>query len=271
MNDSLIEIANFLQIHSIAKILRISKQTHMLNSNTLWQHICKRDFNIQNEQFECMQITDNYWYNIYQKNIFFNNDFYYGRCYQLVSDKSKKIFPDENEQYRNYYISRHMRNMKKWEVITEATIIANEAKCSGKNYNLYNLGLYVSMDDNNVCDSDENEYYDNKMQYFGRCVQFIMDQNKHTLINEFFGLTFTQVVERAHEIKYNVLKEYIEHEFEHKYNIKYCDCGTWYSGSNYCECGHNRIDFYIAEYITSLDDPEIEHYPEPYYGWSSGW
>jgi hypothetical protein len=169
----------------------------------------------------------------------------YGRCYQLVLDKSKAVpkVPGRAECAKKYVKTRSIG-----EIIEEAEEIIRSAK--------------KKKDWCNVLTPIKDLQYNDK--YYGRCVQFLLDSNHNRCLADLLSLAKEKLEEMAHEERQKQLLPKLGTEFRTSKLCEY-ECGecTWTYGEKRCS-GDNRR--YMLEWfpLKSLDDTYVYAYPEPY-------
>lgn len=174
-------------------------------------------------------------------------EFVYGRCYQLVLDKSKAV---HRAPGRAELIKTYARSRTREQIIEEARRIISTTKKKADWMN-----IWIDIED--LKESDE---------YHGRCVQFLLDSNHKRKLIDLIVLGEQKVVEMAHAER---MKQLFPKpgglEFD---TSKLCNymCGggcSWTYGDKRCS-GDNRRYMLEWESLNSLDDTFIHAYPEPY-------
>lgn len=213
------------------------------------------------------------------------DEFEYGRRYQLVIDKTKIIPPKHD---RRYQILGHIESLTRDEIIEESKNIVNshqkkieiyekkiEIRQKYTDFYQKNIELYQESgkkkvelrqmkirkyNDFDKLNLEIPESYKNKF-YLGRCVQFLLDTNNKMEWNDIITKTKEEIIDMAHEAKTNILypKEGDAFEIDGCYN-----CNYWSYGDKRCSCGNRRYYYYAMGPVSSLDDTELEGYPEPY-------
>jgi len=169
-----------------------------------------------------------------------STEFYKGRIYQLVTDRSKSIPLD---RYRKYHIKDYMKKKSQNELIIEAYEIINSKKKRVK-YNDWGK-LFCNIDDS------LNNYY------IGRCFQFLLDGDNKI---EFDWL----IKQNADEIK-KMAEEMIGWWFRPQEGDSYrsrCyddDCMYYYYGDTHCECGLTK-HYVVYDTLCNLDDVDCGAY-----------
>lgn len=196
------------------------------------------------------------------------DEFQYGRCYQLVIDKSRNItfrntsvskggvlIASDQNITGNYKINPRRKNVDKYikertraEIIKEALLIsitkANQKNISRKPRKIFNE--WHKLD---IQYSFENNFY------LGRCVQFILDSNNKIYLDN-IQKESGEIIADAHQMKAKMLRNTINNSY-----VCDCDiCGIWYFDENRCQCGNRRVLLIGNDIVESLDDVQLECY-----------
>jgi hypothetical protein len=174
-------------------------------------------------------------------------EFIYGRCYQLVLDKSRAI---SRAPRRAELALAYARARTKDQIIEEAKqIIKTSKNTAAWATALLHVNVLVECD-----------------EYYGRCIQFLLDSNHKRQLAELITLGKEKVEEMAHSER---TKQLFPKPGKLKFNTSkmcdyMCDDGcTWTYGNKRCS-GDNRRYMLEWEALSSLDETYVYAYPEPY-------
>lgn len=109
-------------------------------------------------------------------------NFQYGRAYQLVIDKTKAV---PNVQGRAMKVQEYIKTRSRAEIITEANNIINHTNKKADWVYIWNYVEKLDVDD----------------EYYGRCVQFLLDSDYTVKIATLIAIGQNAVVKRAHETR----------------------------------------------------------------------
>lgn len=241
LTDCLFSISQFTNIFTTLNCLKTSKTMSQINTEYFWRLLCERDYK---KHF----IPDNFYqtYKYYYQ--VSKSKFKYGRMYQLIIDKSKKI-PMQKD--RKYDILNYIRRKTKHEIINEANEIVQH----------HNTHKSISKKYNEFADLNINEPIEfHNDFYLGRCVQFILDTNNKIELSDIITKIKKDILDLAHTMKARILAPSEGTDFD----VDCEDCGTWSYGDKRCACGDRRYHLYCPDIVSSLDYTDIDSYPEHY-------
>lgn len=245
ITDCLFNTLQFSDIYTIIKCLNVKQYNSSINTEYFWKCLCERDYKNDYQTTN----SQTYYQKYKQCHIYTscNTDFEYGRMYQLVMDKTKRILPSYGRRYR---ILDWMEMQSKEKIIQEANYIISNHNYK-RHRHIYNEFAKLKL-------KEPLEYKDDF--YLGRCVQFILDTNNKITSKEIFENDREEIVNLAHEMKAKILYPKVNDV----YKVDCDECYVWYYGNKRCSCGNRRYSLYVLDTVNSLDDTELTSYPEHY-------
>lgn len=190
-------------------------------------------------------------HNIMSTMFLFLTEFEYGRCYQLLIDRSKK-FKHSISYPRREQVIDYVSNKSRSEIIIESYGIINDFR--KKNYwrnKKYNQWHDVWIN------SKEEDYF-----YYGRCIQFLLDANNKNNIDDLLSDTYNDVITKAHKLKHTILLSTLPKEGEVLYT-KQCEERSWIVGETRCNCGR-KLYLTYDDIVDNLDTTDLNPYAVAY-------
>ena len=165
--------------------------------------------------------------------------FIYGRCLQLVADRSN-FYRGKGRRNR---VADYLRQRTPEQIIAEACSMIQK----------YNIPDFQQHPAALLPDDDD-------MIYFGRCLQFLLDTDrKKYILSDLITKSFSEIKKLAHQVKYEILERAAKKqeqcdsdcECECDFLSKGQDCITLY-GEKRCECRWHPGAINVS-YLSHLD------------------